>query len=273
MKAMLGLVNGLVTTRNIRIQEVCRMQNGITRTWLVITLLVTSMVAPGLSESVYYFAASGDEAKETCYHYCLAVAIVSPKGFLPIQIVDVWRQGERLRVEERGKWVYLKTPQRSALIESQAKRGWVSDKENSLVGAAAGVAFLMAEALLTTDYPKSEPLSTETIEERSCGIFEVGEAPARILVWIPLKQQDIPSGFLKARVELLGGQVVVQARLVVAEQLSARPHRFFEVDKDISLTEVDALDAAILVMKRWEEELGLSMCTLQDSSVESTKRE
>jgi hypothetical protein len=84
------------------------MQNGITRTWLIITLLVTSMVAPGLSESVYYFAASGDEAKETCYHYRLAVAIVSPKGFLPIQIVDVWRQGERLRVEERGKWVYLK---------------------------------------------------------------------------------------------------------------------------------------------------------------------
>jgi hypothetical protein len=214
MKAILGLVNGLVTTRNmLRAKSLVAMgrakRGGLRWVRRVLTGSKGRWVAVGLALTLLHIdlapAVASDEVKETCYHYRLAVAIVSPKGFLPIQIVDVWRQGERLRVEERGKWVYLKTPQRSALVESQAKRGWVSDEENSLVGAAAGVAFLMAEALLTTDYPKSEPLRTETIEERSCGIFEVGEAPARILVWIPLKQQDIPSGFLKARVELLGG--------------------------------------------------------------------
>lgn len=234
------------------------------RIWMR-TVLIVSVVTLGSSEPSHSGTTLFQEAQEVCYHYRLVVAI-KPKDndLLPIRVVDIWRQGSLLKVEERGRLVFLRNHSRSVLIEPKENRGiFVDEKEmDRLLLAAGGLSFLTVDAFLTTELPRSEPTGTEVIDGISCGIFPIELANVRATVWIPLKRPSIPLGFLRARLKVRDS-VVLEARVVLWERQSPRPMDFFEANTSISLAKVEELDIAMLIASRWEEEIGALECNPQ----------
>lgn len=215
--------------------------------YLLVAIGVTLLAATG----TYVQDAAGSER---CFYYRIAVATVETQQQgtvqLALALVEVYRQGQKMRVIGEHGEVWLTDGKRAVFFHRAARKGWVyaSLPDGLILLQLGGIAFPIG--LLVTErmsFP-TKPLRTEEVGSSICTVWDtdalwplVGVSNGnrgRLTIWVPREKRPIPIGFQRLRLSV-ENRTLVEARLIEAREESGK-HRMFDVNEDIELVTISS---------------------------------
>jgi hypothetical protein len=134
--------------------------------------------------------------------------------------------------DDRGNRLLIR-PKEVVFCDSKGQGFRSRSESRQMLAVGGGLPFLATVALIDPTVPKTEPIKVEEVDGTSCGVFSLHNlvsdhepmADAQGLVWIPLKQGEVPVRFL--RLQIVINHFLLEVRLIEHKRLPIKSKDFF----------------------------------------------
>ncbi|MCS6923602.1 MAG: hypothetical protein NZM10_04400 [Fimbriimonadales bacterium] len=167
-----------------------------------------------------------------------------------IRVLEVWKQGDKVRVEEENGYVYINDGKRAYLYNRN--EGWETNSDvgvplvmlkHSPMGLALNI--FNNSPVRTSSQGKGQERRVDTIDGVKCVVEAVnfyeetgGKVFGSFTQWVPTDTLTPPVSFLRLRASI--GDGLIELRVVDRKQLPAKPYELFNPAPKVPLVPVES---------------------------------
>ncbi len=237
-----------------------------------IALVVLSLIQGGSGVAQ---PASQKKPVPACYHYRVAVVVI-PREMQPdkptapiLSVIDIWRQGNMLRVQDEHGNKYFESSGSSVLVTAKGEAWMTKVRDKFKLTLIHGFPFAFAASVVEGGeifQLTVKPVAVQTVDGIPCAYYNLSlsEAAAKLGLeseqfstlifryWVPLRPLDVPARFL--RMSMHTDVFTIEVRVVHREQVAPKPSAFFRVAKEVHPRELDETELTLLFyegMRSW----------------------
>lgn len=199
---------------------------------------------------------------QTCFYYRIAVATIETQernvDQLALTIIEVYRQGEKVRVQGEHGEIWLTDGKRAVFYHRDARRGWTysSLPDGFVLSQLGGTAFPLGLFVIEQVQFPIKAVRTEVVGSSVCTVWDTDSLwplvrvrdgnRGRLTIWVPQNKGTIPIGFQRLRLSI-EGKLVAEARLVEAKEVSCTAG-MFDVGRDVALMTISNREELLKIL-------------------------